>query len=454
MRISSILSDKRLRKVQQENCEFNDFPMVYKSNIENHNFSDIGGFVELYEAVAARGGALMHGEPIQDGYQRRLSKDDESNGDLKTLMDSGSNILCLDIDKIPCQYKVGTPEHQKDIFMRLGRVVPELANSDCVFAYTSSAGVNTIKNQMAGDSKTNINVHLFYLIPGDGLKAFEMRSVIARLNERFKDAGSSIEFDGSVSKLAQPLYISPPLLLQDLELQRESLIRGVSRTLDVLNLGLVEERKIVENVYIDNEEYTKNVTKEDITEEDEIIAILQIRDNGHSGGSYGGMTGFIKYLKQRLYSRTKIEELWNQVYNGANWTLEDKKTFEDQWRAVDYTVPVYLDGVNEREVYEIGLWKYNDCMIVPGWINGIIALREFGDKPLTLYMSSNTSSSKQESIYRHAKHYFMEVDIKLFEYQPRKKLVNKTGVKRIRKSKQLIELVGEAPGGDFDNFEL
>ncbi len=298
MRISSILAEEKLHKVQLIDGEFNDFPMVYKANLENHEFPDIESFLELYKEVAYRGGALLHGTPIEDGYQRRLSKDDPKTGDRATLIDTGSSILCLDIDKIPCRFKVGTLEHQNDIFERLGRVVPELQETDCVFVYTSSAGVKTIKNK---EFETNINVHLFYLIPM--LTAFEMRSVIARLNEKFYDFGSSIEFDGSVSKLAQPLYISPPVLLQELELQREQLIKRTVRVLDVRALDLVQTKKVVGEVYIDNEAYLENVRDVEISEDDASIARTQIRDNGHAGGSFGGMTGFIKYLKQKLYSK-------------------------------------------------------------------------------------------------------------------------------------------------------
>ncbi len=448
MRITSILSNKRLCKVQQQDGEFLDFPLIYKANIENHEFLDIDEFASLYERVAVRGGALMHGEPLVDGHQRRLSKDDPKNGDKRTLIDSGSNVLCLDIDKVPSCFKVGSDEYRNDIFKRLERVIPELNQTDCIFALTSSAGVKTKKNQ---DFETNINVHIFYMV--EALNAFEMRNVIHRLNEKFKEAGSSIEFDGSVSKLAQPLYIAPPVLLEDLNLKREFLIRGSQRVLDVRKLGLVQEKKVQGDVYVDNEEYLDNVKDIDIEEDDQKIALMQVRNNGHAGGSYGGMTGFIKYLKQKLYSRDRIEALWNSTYDGSNWTLEESKIFEDQWQSVDYTVPVYLDGVQRKDTFAIGLWEYNGCMVVPNWINGIIKLSEFGNKPLVIYMNSNSRVQEQENIFRHASHYFTNVRIELFEYSSKTSKEKLERIK-IKKSKKIEELIGVAPGGELDDFVL
>ncbi len=444
MRISTMKSNKPLIKRELGNGKMDSFPMVYKSLIQNHEFDTIDSFIEIYEQVQSENGALLQGMPFEDGYQRRLTIPDKETGDEATLdTQTKMNLFVVDLDKIPCINRVGSDEHLFEVYSLLGRLDPVFEAADSIFAYSSSAGVKTENNP---DPWYVMNSHVYYLIEDSTQQ--ELRGVFSYLNQRARDLGLVPEgeklLDASIIKLTQPIYVSRPELIYELDLTRGVIRRSKERLLDI---GPWKEQVVIPEIERPQEEDQYEVTLEEISDFNKDVAKSLIYGNAN-GESYSGLLSVITYLKQRKHSKEQVWELWQEIYAGDNWTLEEQKLFDQKWFDIKYIEPDYftnLKGKND-EVY-ISTGYNNGCRcLVPDWdISTLKLLATKVHKPVVLMLSLELEEATVNNIYRRAVHAGFK-SIRVERYKGR----NKTRV--VHRSIQ--EIIGVAPGGEYDNFVL
>ncbi len=440
MRISTMKGDVPLIKRELEGGDLDSFPMVYRSRIINHEFDDIDSFIDIYETIQEEQGALLQGKAFVDGYQRRLTIPDEKTGDPATLdTETSINLFVVDLDKIPSKTKVGTDEHFFEVYELLGKLDPVFVEADSIFAYSSSAGVLTTKNT---NPWYTMNAHVYYLIPDSTQR--ELRHIFGYLNKRARDLGLVPKdeklLDASIIKLSQPIYVAGPKLKEDLNLTRGILRRAQTRLLNIepWKQHIPDKNQVPKQEFDDAYEETT----EEISDFDKDVARSLIYGNVN-GESYSGMLSVITYLKQRKHSRTQVQKLWNEIYTGDNWTLEDQELFDKKWFDIKYIEPDYFTNLEgkDNEVYLSTGYNNGYRCLVPDWdITTLKLLSTKVHKPIVLLLSSELQDSTIKNIYRRAIYAGFK-SVKVERYKGRS----------IKKVNVIIE---EAPGGMFDDFVL